>query len=419
MNAPDYRRVAVGAVHKAGEPAARLTREADGGITFCYEPGYRGPAVATSLPLGAEPVRTVGGALPPFFSGLLPEGRRLTAIRSAVKTSADDELSLLLAVGADVVGDVQVLPEGTSAPPDEQSQPDQQTQPNRQTPPHQQIQAVGSFADVSFREVFERAVGPEAEDRTALAGVQDKVSGRMISLPVEHRDAAWILKLDPPEFPHLVANEAFFLAAARESGLTVAEAHVVHDRDGAPGLLVRRFDRVPGDDGRTLEPRAQEDACQVLGRYPADKYRLTTEELIAGLAARTGAPIVAARTLLQQLAFAYLSCNGDAHGKNFSIVHTGTEWRVSPAYDLPSTHPYRDVTMALPIAGKDREDIGRADFVTAGEACGVPARATARMLDQLVSTAPRWLERLHELPFDGRAVHKLEKACRYRLERLR
>ncbi|HHU66493.1 MAG TPA: hypothetical protein GXZ33_01375 [Corynebacterium sp.] len=30
---------------------------------------------------------------------MLPEGRRLTALRTAVKTSADDEFSLLLAVG--------------------------------------------------------------------------------------------------------------------------------------------------------------------------------------------------------------------------------------------------------------------------------------------------------------------------------
>lgn len=55
------------------------------------------------------------GAVPPFFAGLLPEGRRLTALRGAVKTSADDELSLLLAVGGSTIGDVTVLPEGVDA----------------------------------------------------------------------------------------------------------------------------------------------------------------------------------------------------------------------------------------------------------------------------------------------------------------
>jgi len=397
MNLDDARRVQVAAVLKRGHRAARLTRSADG-VTFAYEPDYRGPQVATTLPLDVGEVRHAGGALPPFFSGLLPEGRRLTALRRAVKTSADDELSLLLVVGRDVVGDVQIVPDGEplAAPAPE---------------------VAGALEDVVFRELFERAVGAELADRAGLAGVQDKVSGRMLSLPIAWRDAEWILKLDPPEFPHLVANEAFFLAAARASGMATAAARVVHDRDGTPGLLVQRFDRVATPDG--FVARAQEDACQVLGRYPADKYRLTTEELVDGLAQRTGAPIIAARTLLQQFAFAYLTCNGDAHGKNFSILHDDDEWRIAPAYDLPSTHPYLDTTMALTIAGKQQEDIGRADFVGLAEGAGVPAKACARVLDELVAKADGWIARLDELPFDERQVHKLRKACSYRVERLR
>jgi serine/threonine protein kinase HipA of HipAB toxin-antitoxin module len=60
----------------------------------------------------AEPAFRPVGAVPPFFAGLLPEGRRLSALRAAVKSSGDDELSLLLAVGGDTVGDIEILPEG-------------------------------------------------------------------------------------------------------------------------------------------------------------------------------------------------------------------------------------------------------------------------------------------------------------------
>jgi serine/threonine-protein kinase HipA len=392
-----YKFVEVAAVLKAGRRVAHLMREPTG-VVFAYEPNYDGPAVATTLPVGGAPVRHAGGALPPFFAGLLPEGRRLTAIRQAVKTSADDELSLLLVVGGDLVGDVSVLPDGDSSP-------------------FPATEVAGSLDDIVFRELFERAVGPSIADRAGLAGVQDKVSGRMIALPVAYDDAAWILKLDPPEYPGLVANEAFFLAAARRSGLRTADASIVRDKEGHAGLLVRRFDRfaVAGE----LRRLAQEDACQVLGRYPADKYRMTTEEVIAGLAARTGAPVVAARSLLQQFAFAYLTCNGDAHGKNFSVLHNGTEWQVAPAYDLPSTQPYRDDTMALAIGGKQREDIGRAEFVALGNGCGVPEKAVARVLDELIAAAPVWLGDLDALPFDERRIHKLRKACSYRLARLR
>jgi HipA-like protein len=74
--------------------------------------GEGGARVTTTLPVTAEPEFRPAGAVPPFFAGLLPEGRRLSALRAAMKTSGDDELSLLLAVGGDTVGDIQILPEG-------------------------------------------------------------------------------------------------------------------------------------------------------------------------------------------------------------------------------------------------------------------------------------------------------------------
>ncbi len=398
MKPEAHKRIDCAAVWKAGRVAACLTRDAEG-ITFQYEPGYTGPPVATTLPLGAAPVRLVGGALPPFFSGLLPEGRRLTAVRQAAKTSADDELTLLLVVGGDTIGDVQVLP-ADAGPPEPSPAPVTET-----------------FDQIVFAELFANVLGAGLTDRAAIPGAQDKVSGRMISLPVTYQDAVWILKLDPPEFPHLVENEAFFLRAARQSGIQTNFANVVRDKLGLPGLLVRRFDR--SGEGRPFTAIAQEDACQTLGRYPADKYRLTTEQVIQGLARHAAAPVVAARTLLQQFAFAYLTCNGDAHGKNFSIQQRDGEWRVAPAYDLPSSHPYGDVTMALSISGKDREDIGRADFITLGAGCGIPAKAVVRVLDELLAATPSWLDALSELPFNARQVHKLEQACRYRARRLR
>ncbi len=376
--------------HRAGT----LTRTPTG-VVFRYDEAYAGPAIATTLPVRPEPYATGhAGAVPPFFAGLLPEGRRLTALRRAIKTSADDELSLLLGVGTDVVGHVRVLPDG--ALPDEG--PDDVAAP---------------FAEVRFAELFGRVIGADPADRVGLPGVQDKVSGRMISLPVRHRRARWILKLDPPEFPHLVENEAFFLDAAERSGLQVPYREVVHDAVGAAGLLVRRFDRL---DDRRL---AVEDGCQAAGRYPADKYRLASEDVVRSLAAVCGAPIVAARDLLRQLVFAYLTCNGDAHAKNFSVLRSASgEWSVSPAYDLPSSHPYGDTSMALSVNGRSREDIGRSDYLALASATGVRVRAAERVIDELLAALPQWIGRLDELPFDERRVHKLRRAIEYRAGRL-
>lgn len=399
----ELRDVELANVFKGTTPAARLTRGRDA-VELAYLDEYvaaGGPPLATTLPVSRDPILThAPGALPPFFSGMLPEGRRLTALRSAVKTSADDEFTLLLAVGGDAAGDVQVVPHGEEPSPTEA----------RVT--------VTDWKDVRFAEVFAASIGgAEGVDRVAIAGVQDKVSARVINVPVAVEGARFILKLDPPEFPHLVANEAFFLDAARRSGLETADAEVVSDAVGDRGLLVRRFDRRPDGRGGVVA-LAQEDACQVLGRYPADKYRVSTEETVGALARVCRAAPVAALALLKQVAFAYLSCNGDAHAKNFSVIRVEGEWRVAPAYDLPSSHPYGDTTMALSVNGRRKEDIGRADFIALGSAVGVRARAVERALDELCDRVDRWIDDLGALPFDSRRVHKLRRAIEYRRRRL-
>lgn len=391
-------------VLKGEELAAHLIRRHDS-IVFTYTEEYTstgGRPVAITLPVSPAPVVThAPGALPPFFSGLLPEGLRLSALRAAVKTSADDEFTLLLAVGGDPIGDVRIVPHGAELV---------DVEPRV---------SVADWSEVHFRDLFDASVGgADALDRVAIPGVQDKVSARMINVPVARRSDRFILKLNPPEFPHLVANEAFFLEAARRSGLDVAEVEVVVDSEGAQGLLVRRFDRKADASGRVVT-LAQEDGCQVLGRYPADKYRLSTEEVIGGLSRACRAQPVAALTLLRQVAFAYLSCNGDAHAKNFSIRQLGPdEWRVTPAYDLPSSYPYGDTTMALPINDRTREDIGRRDFLALGAAVGLRPRAVARALDELCERVDAWIDGLAELPFDEGRLIKLRRSVEYRRGRL-
>ena len=326
---------------KAGRPAATLSRTADG-VAFGYLSGYDGPAVATTLPLGTAQTRS-GGALPSFFAGLLPEGRRLGALRRAVKTSADDELSLLLAVGGDTVGDVQVLPGRAGRDP------------------RRAAGGPGTRRDrCRYRDVLTAMdVHP---DRTGLPGVQDKTSAAMISLPVARAGDRYLLKLSPPEYPGLVVNEAFFLRAAPACGVMTARGEVVRDADDVPGLLVLRFDRRTGPPARL----AVEDGCQVLGRPPGDKYLVGYPAAFAALAAVCDARVLAARTLLAQLAYAWVTGNGDAHAKNFSVLQEPDgEWRVSPAYDVPTTQPYGDSSAAMPVNGRVR-DLGVRDLHALG-----------------------------------------------------
>lgn len=387
------RRADAATVFKSGTPAASLRRLHDGSIEFDYLPDYPGPPIASSLPLSTAPTVTTNGGLPPFFTNLLPEGRRLTAIRRLLKAPADDDLSMLLAVGGDLVGDVEVAAQG--------GEPLALAEvPER----------VDSFADVRFADVLEAALGPTGLTASGIPGVQDKVSSAMITLP---HGSHYILKLSPPEFPFLVENEAFFLTAARASGLRVSEARLVQDRDGVTGLQVTRFDRDNGD------RFAVEDACQMLNVYPVRKYDQTAADVVDALMSRCQAAAVAARDLFAQMVFAYLSGNGDAHAKNFSVLQNPAgEWRVAPAYDLPSTFPYGDTTMALPIEGRT-SGLTRARMLSFADRIRLSRRAASRVLNDLTASADDWLDRLGELPFDSRRIHDLERFLRYRQRELR
>ena len=392
----ELKRVDSADVYKHGNLAGTLIRH-DDHVEFVYLDEYVAsaelPAVATTLPKTRTSTIARANALPPFFAGLLPEGRRLTVLRTAVKTSADDEFSLLLAVGADPVGDVQVVPSGEA--------------PTRN---HESVRA-SEWNEISFTSLL----GVDAlVDRVGIAGVQDKVSARVISGPVARTNASYILKLNPPEYPYLVENEAFFLRWARTAGLDVVEHEVVHDRDGQPGLLVKRFDRLYRR-GRLVDVVACEDACQVLGRVPGDKYKVSLDRLIAVVGATCGAPIVAARNLYTQAVYAYLTGNGDQHAKNFSIVVRDGEWRVSLAYDLPSTTVYDDRRAALSVCGSD-VDISRRQWVELAVACGLREAVAQQIIDDLLSQTQPMIDEIADgaLPFTQQVVADLVAELRYR-----
>ena len=380
----DPRSVRTADVYKAGNFVAQL-RRVDQGIQFNYLPNA--VAVATTLPVSDVPVTYLAGAVPPFFAGLLPEGRRLTALRNQVKTSSDDELSLLLVVGRDVVGDVQVVPEG-------------------ETPSESEalVTVKSSFAEVRFSEVLGAAGNV---DRSGIPGFQDKASARMISVPVARASRRYILKVDPPEFPLVVQNEFYFIELAKSAGIPTVEAEIVTDADGQLGLLVRRFDRTTGDDGSVVS-LACEDACQLLNLWPADKYNVTSEVVTKSIVDVCPAAPVAVRDVFRQFCFAWLTGNGDVHAKNISVLATRQgEWRVSPAYDLPSTLPYRDLTMALELNGK-RDGISGRQMLEFAQTIGLTPRAAVRTITDLIDATDRMITDLEEgaVPFSQHEVHE-------------
>lgn len=392
-------------VYKGPELVGRLERTG-AGSRFTYAPSHlaaHGDAldtrVAFALPLRSAPYETRGANLHPFFAGLLPEGIRLRALVRAVKTSEDDLLSLLIESGADCIGDVSVVPEGVPLAE------------------HTPAADLADPAALDFAQLFEQSLRyRRGGGDSAIAGVQRKVSGGMLSLPVRagKRGQPLLLKLDPPDLPGLVHNEAFFMRMAADVGLEVAGARLVQDRHGETGLAVERFDRImPG--GAKLH---QEDACQLLERYPADKYNVGFRQVLEAFEV-CSAPVVERLEALELYAFCYLIANGDLHAKNVSVRIEPKRGHIAltPAYDLLSTLPYGDAHMALAMGGRDRK-LHRAHFVELGELVQVRARATENMLTRLVSRCSPWLARLDEAGLEPRQVTHLQRTMQRRLDRL-
>jgi len=151
--------------------------------------------------------------------------------------------------------------------------------------------------------------------------------------------------------------------------------------------------------------------------YPADKYAVTTQEaLTTALAAVYAARAVAIRAIFRQVCFAWLTGNGDVHAKNMSVVATPEgEWRVAPMYDVPSTLPYGDHTLALSVGGM-RGGLSGRQLLAFADRAGLPARAAMRVLDEVLAATETLAEDLESgaLPFSPQVLRNVVRPLRSR-----
>ncbi len=346
----------------------------------------------------SQPLNTTGSNLPPFFAGLLPEGLRLNALKNRLKTSADDLFTLFAAAGEHVIGDVYSKSEQTTAVPT----------------------AVPALKKIDFREYLATLLSSDSYERgeDSIAGVQEKISASMISFPLNiARDKhAFILKLDPADKPGLVNNELHSMTLAQKCGLNTAKVKLVRDGNSNAGLLIQRFDREYDEKNSCMQMHHQEDACQFLNRYPADKYRLSLNEIAEGISAVASAPTVLILQLLRLYCFSYLLGNGDLHAKNISLMvrHGSTLVELTPAYDLICTLIYGDHNMAIKIDGRD-DNIRRATIMEFARRFGLPSMAITEMLDRLLAAFSKHQSILEKIAMGTKQRAFLKKTIQKRL----
>jgi serine/threonine-protein kinase HipA len=206
--------------------------------------------------------------------------------------------------------------------------------------------------------VADEAISAEAahDQIENLMLIGTSMGGARPKAVVEDEDGLWIAKFNRPDDVWNSARvEHAMLLLGRSCGLTTAESRIVAVA-GRDVLLVKRFDREKTPTGYL---RARMVSALTLLR--ADESYSSREKwsyvLLAEEIRRVCTwPAENATELFRRMCFNALISNTDDHPRNHALLARGTDWMLSPAYDLTPAVPVslerRDLAMACGDAGR-------------------------------------------------------------------
>lgn len=341
-----------------GRRAGLLTMDNAGRLRFEYDEQWGSAGPATPLSLSMPVARAVhdDAVVRPFLQGLLPDNERvLERWAKTYHVSAGNPFALLRHVGEDCAGGVQfVRPERVDAVLAGEGHVDwldesavaKRIRRLRQDPAAWHADHNGQFSLAG------------AQAKTAL--YRDPATGRW-GEPVGATPTTHILKPAVTDSDDHDLNEHLCLAAARAIGIRAAVT-AVEFFDDERVIVIERYDRVLRDG--VIRRVHQEDMCQALGVRPEAKYQSeggpSPETIIALLRAHVtpaSAAAIAVDRFVDALAVNWVIGGTDAHAKNYSVLLSGNQVRLSPLYDVSSALPYDEfylprLRMAMKIGGE-------------------------------------------------------------------
>ncbi len=318
-------------------------------LTFIYDPAYlkseNPEQISASLPLSTEEHENY--IVEPFFAGLLPEENAKAVIAKLLKTDVRNTFNLLEHLGGDCAGAIATYKSGTS--PNNNETNEYKTLDDKEAC---DVLCGLKQRPLHFGEDDFRISGAGAQDKLIACIIDDK-----LALPLNGTPSTHILKPNIYGYTDSVYNELFCMQLAKKCGLTVPNTFIKTFCD-IPFYVVERYDRK--QEGDTWQRIHQEDFCQLLHVLPEHKYESdggpslqACFELLNSLKVEGPSKIA----FLDLVIFNFLIGNGDAHGKNFSILYKDKIPELAPCYDLMCTAimapHYKKSKMAMKLGSSD------------------------------------------------------------------
>jgi serine/threonine-protein kinase HipA len=190
---------------------------------------------------------------------------------------------------------------------------------------------------------------------------------------------AWLVKFPMARDDLDVGRrEAAWMTMARAAGLDVPEHRVLPLKGVGDAFAVRRFDRPGGGQRRHMLSAA--GALNADFRTAAADY----EHLLRATAFICRHDQAQLLAMFRLAVFNVATVNEDDHLKNFAwIVGAEGRWRLAPGYDLTYA-PQPRGERATTVAGVG-QTVQRAHLFALAERVGIPARAAARVLEEVTA----------------------------------
>lgn len=405
------------AVWMNGERVGSWNITAQGQHEFRYEQAWvdaeDARPISLSMPLQPPEAPYRGALVESFFENLLPDSadirRRIQTRFGTASTSAFD---LLVEIGRDCVGAIQLLPSDQptenvgrieAEPLDEEAVTDILRSTTSSAP-------LGQRDDESFRLSI-----AGAQEKTALLWHDDQWHRPLGATPTTH-----LFKLPLGRVGNMwadlstsVENEWLCAQIVHQFGFPVANCSIADFADQHV-LIVERFDRRPAPDKQWWIRLPQEDMCQAAGTPPALRYESDGGPGIADICSLLLGSRNAAtdrRNFFKVQVLFWLLCATDGHAKNFSVfIEPYGQFSLTPIYDVISAYPIlgsgknqlapQKAKMAMAVRRKNRHyrwsEIQARHWISTAADVGLETTAEEDILE-LVEQVPGVVERVSGL----------------------